>query len=600
MAQSALDQNHMHWAYNALDSAVTLRVHERLDERLHGLNNPHARTSYSFVRAMQGPALDMMLRGIMVQQKVRQDETARYTVIRDKAQALLDRLADAVWGPEMVVVKHKTRELFTPIGKRGQNLSPRTRTLVTEVVETRPRGLNPNSNPQLLAFFNTALRMSVEYEIRKTAEGSVRTPSANDKALRKWAAYKCKGPGCDPRDRTVEPVALAAPFVSLILTIRDMDKMLGVLRTPLDPDGRMRCSYNVVGTENGRWSSSKNAFGRGTNLQNISPTMRRMFCADDGQRLISTDLEQAESRIVAGLVWAATGDDTYWRACESGDLHTQVCKMAWPELEWNGDAAHDRAIANRPYPGLSKYSYRDVAKRIGHGSNYRGSAFGIAQAVGIPPQVVTDFQGRYFRAFPSISEWHELVAQALRNNQYLDTPLQRRRYFFSRLDEDKTLREAIAYGPQSTVGELLNYIMWRVWARSLSEAGRSQLLSQSGALSLPNDALLTPLPIQLLLQNHDAFLLQTPESTDLPNLIEQLNTEFTQAKVPFTRNGEVRHMAIPGEFVTGWNWAYKDKGSDQAHWEFVDGNPDGLAKWTGADTRRRQQGARVSPGDWLR
>jgi len=311
-----------------------------------------------------------------------------------------------------------------------------------------------------------------------------------------------------------------------------------------------------------------------------------MFCADDGYRLVSTDLEQAESRVVAGLVWAATGDDTYWQACLSGDLHTQVCRMAWPELEWNGDPKHDRAIADREYPSLTKYSYRDVAKRIGHGSNYRGSAFGIAQAVGIPASIVQEFQLRYFRAFPSIAKWHELVAVDLREHQFLDTPLLRRRYFFGRLDEDKTLREAIAYGPQSTVGELLNYIMWRVWARSL-----------------PNDPfyLNAPtLPIQLLLQNHDAFLLQIPETTDLPSLISQINAEFTQAQIPFTRNGEVRHMSIPGEFVTGWNWAYKDKGSDQAHWEFVDGNPDGLAKWGGEDNRRRRQGARVGLGDWLR
>lgn len=378
MAAGLLDANETHNAYNALDSAVTLRVHERLDTRLRELNNPHARTSYSFVRAMQGPALDMMLRGVMIQQKVRQDETVRYTGIRDRAQLLLDRLADAVWGPETYTETTKHKEVYQPTGKRGNLLAPRLRTVTANVVRQRPRGLNPNSSTQLLAFFNLALRMNVEYEIRKTPEGSIRTPSANDKALRKWAGYKCKGPGVEPRDRSVEPVNLAAPFVSLILTIRDMDKMLGVLRTPLDPDGRMRCSYNVVGTENGRWSSSKNAFGRGTNLQNISPTMRRMFCADDGYRLISTDLEQAESRVVAGLVWAATGDDTYWRACESGDLHTQVCRMAWPELGWTDDPQHDRAIANSAYPALPHYSYRDVAKRIGHGSNYRGSAHGIA------------------------------------------------------------------------------------------------------------------------------------------------------------------------------------------------------------------------------
>ncbi len=41
------------------------------------------------------------------------------------------------------------------------------------------------------------------------------------------------------------------------------------VRAPLDFDGRMRCMFNVAGTETFRWSSSENAFGRGTNLQNI-------------------------------------------------------------------------------------------------------------------------------------------------------------------------------------------------------------------------------------------------------------------------------------------------------------------------------------------
>lgn len=38
----------------------------------------------------------------------------------------------------------------------------------------------------------------------------------------------------------------------------------------LDPDGRFRTSFNPGGTETFRFSSSKNAFGRGGNLQNIS------------------------------------------------------------------------------------------------------------------------------------------------------------------------------------------------------------------------------------------------------------------------------------------------------------------------------------------
>lgn len=571
-----LDDSTVRGAYNAMDASITLRVWEKLKPLVDA--SPHASLSYSFVRAMQGPAFDMMRTGIAVNQKVRADETERYLQIRQRAQALLDRLSDAVWGPETYTEVTRTTETYTPLGKRGTPLTPRTRVVRTEVVRERPRGLNANSTTQCLAFFNIALNLSVQYEIRKTPAGTIRTPTANDKALRKWSDVRTKGPGISPRDRSVHPVKLAAPFISLILTIRDADKMLSVLRTPLDSDGRMRCSYNVVGTENGRWSSSKNANGRGTNLQNITPTMRRMFCSDEGWWMVSTDLEQAESRLVAGLVWQTTGDDTYWRACLSGDLHTQVCRMTWPELEWTDDDKENRKIAETTCPDIPSYSYRDVAKRLGHGSNYRGSPFGIATAVGIPANVVEGFQRRYFDAFPAIPSWHAWCKTQLQSHQCMDTPIGRRRWFFGRPTEDSTLREAIAYSPQSTVGELLNLIMLRCWQRS----------------KLPRTHP-SHLPLTLLLQNHDAFAFQVPQTASLPHTITEVNAEFERAQIPFARGGEVRYLSIPGEFVTGWNWAYEDPSRQH----FTDGNPDGLRKWRGSEQRTRSQSACATPSDWL-
>lgn len=41
------------------------------------------------------------------------------------------------------------------------------------------------------------------------------------------------------------------------------------LKAELERNGRMKCSFNTAGTETFRWSSSTNAFWRGTNLQNI-------------------------------------------------------------------------------------------------------------------------------------------------------------------------------------------------------------------------------------------------------------------------------------------------------------------------------------------
>ena len=106
------------------------------------------------------------------------------------------------------------------------------------------------------------------------------------------------------------------------------------------------------------------------------------------------------------------------------------------------------------------------------------------------------------------------------------------------------------------------------------------------------------LPIQLLLQNHDAFAFQAPESMDLPWLLAEVKREL-EIPIPLIRGDQVEYLTIPGEFVTGWNWAYKDQSPDQAQWNFTDGNPDGLSKWRGSEDRKRTTSARTQPGDWL-
>lgn len=61
-----------------------------------------------------------------------------------------------------------------------------------------------------------------------------------------------------------------APLFERLAVAESLDNTLGVLRSKLDLDQRLRCSYNPAGTETHRLSSSKNAFGRGTNLQNLT------------------------------------------------------------------------------------------------------------------------------------------------------------------------------------------------------------------------------------------------------------------------------------------------------------------------------------------
>ena len=59
----------------------------------------------------------------------------------------------------------------------------------------------------------------------------------------------------------------------------DIGKKIGVLRTGIDPDGRIRTSYNIAGTSTGRFSSSVTEFGTGGNLQNIEEALRSILIA---------------------------------------------------------------------------------------------------------------------------------------------------------------------------------------------------------------------------------------------------------------------------------------------------------------------------------
>ena len=102
---------------------------------------------------------------------------------------------------------------------------------------------------------------------------------------------------------------LLRPLVAKIQELRSLSVFLSTfINAPLDIDGRMRCSFNIGGTETYRFSSSSNAFGTGLNLQNIPlggdtaslqlPNVRKLFIPDEGYTFFDIDLE------AAALEWA--------------------------------------------------------------------------------------------------------------------------------------------------------------------------------------------------------------------------------------------------------------------------------------------------------
>ena len=499
-SEAALNPDDKLQVYCGLDTCVTLEVHGCINSELRETTEPGPQLIYDFERGMQAPALEMMTRGFLVDPYQRRIavESLQKRLIR--VNSILQQYASAVWG----------------------------------------KPLNPNSPHQLKAFFYGPDGMGLP-EVYLNFKG-VRRVSTNREALEKLSAY-----------------FYAVPIINAILCAKDLSRKISVLQSEVDPDGRLRTSYNVASTETGRWSSSGNVWGGGTNLQNITPELRRVFVSSPGYKLCNLDLQQAESWIVGLLVWQTVGDPSYLLACASGDLHTTVAQFVWPDIT-KGAFSNARDAAEQIF--YRQFSFRDMAKRGGHATNYYGKAGTVARHLKVEERIIADFQASYFGAFPGIPKWHRWTSHQLGLHQRLTTPLGRRRHFFGRPGDDATLREAIAHSPQSVVGDLLNTALWRIW-KFLRE-------------------------VELLAQVHDSIVFQYREGTEdqvLPKAMELCSIPITVSN----ESGETRTIIIPSDCKVGWNWA-DDKIKTSRGETII--NPNGLIKWKPGtkDGRRRAAG----------
>lgn len=118
--------------------------------------------------------------------------------------------------------------------------------------ETLGHPLNPRSPVQMKKLFYEDFGIPPIYQRGK--KGMPPTVTCDEEALVK---IKDKEP-------------LLRPLIDIILQYRQIGVFLSTfVLMPLDQDQRMRCSYNLCGTETFRLSSSENAFGSGGNLQNL-------------------------------------------------------------------------------------------------------------------------------------------------------------------------------------------------------------------------------------------------------------------------------------------------------------------------------------------
>ena len=457
-----LNPDERHWVYNAFDVLLPHDIREAVYSRM----NPNQRAFYEFERSLQGPALSMMLYGVLVDPVALATQTKRAQKEYETIEKYVRSLSIAVWG----------------------------------------EGINPRSHGQMkdLFYYN---RYGFQLKPKYNGSGQRRTVTTDRNALEKIISE--------------EPDTV--PIITAILDQKDLDSELQFLRRGVEEDGRVHYSFNITGTETGRWSSSNNPWSRGANFQNQAEKTRAIYVADKGWIFAYPDLPQAESRAVAYY----SGDESYISAVESGDLHTTVAEIIWPDLGWTEDARANRDLADQGF--YREFSRRDMSKRGGHASNYYGKPWTIAQALKVRQSIIEDFQRDYFARFPGIPRWHRDVQVLLQADGKLTTPLGRERTFFGRLDSDETLKEALAFLPQSLISDIIKIGALRVW----------------------RDPELQP-HVKLCADMHDGLLMLIRESK-LDELVPKIKRHLTvPIKMPHGT------MVMPPDFTVGYRWQKKE------------------------------------------
>ena len=251
---ATLSDDEILYTYNGIDNLVTRMLFPILSDQL----DPETTAiTYNFERNMQAPALSMMRREFRIDHKRRLELIAEFK-------------------PQIIALGGMKQN-----AKRQWEVVDETAPLQRLAIAMWDKPINYNSRIQFKNFLYETLRIPYHFHYTK---GKRILSTKREQLEHIIDAY--------PRSRF---------FLRALLHIRDIEKKLTVLECEFEPNGRLRTSFNIGGTESGRWSSKKNCFWRGTNFQNITHDLREIFIPDEGYVMFYADLKAAESEVVAHL-----------------------------------------------------------------------------------------------------------------------------------------------------------------------------------------------------------------------------------------------------------------------------------------------------------
>lgn len=257
------------------------------------------------------------------------------------------------------------------------------------------------------------------------------------------------------------------PFLDGLLEHREQTKLAQIvetLRKSIRPDGRIHTSFDQIGAQTGRMSSTD------PNLQNIpirsdvGAEIRAAFISDSAhETLLTADYSQIEMRIMAHL----SGDAGLVEAFRSGeDLH--------------------RFVGSKVFgvePADVTPAMRSKVKAMSYGLAYGLSAFGLAKQLRIENSEAKALMSDYFARFGAVRDYLRSGVEQARKDLFTTTVFGRRRNFAdlassNRMVRDSAERAALNAPIQGTSADIMKIAMIRA-AEAVRSAGlKSRLLLQ--------------------------------------------------------------------------------------------------------------------------
>ena len=256
------------------------------------------------------------------------------------------------------------------------------------------------------------------------------------------------------------------PIIELILRYRKIAKLNSTYiegMRGLVKGGKIHTTYQQTVTTTGRLSSTN------PNLQNI-PTrdsegskIREMFTASNGGYLVSADYSQIELRLLAHYA----GDEKLIEAYnEEADIHARTASE----------------IFGVNIKDVTKQMRRD-AKAVNFGIIYGISGFGLASNLEIPRYKAQEYIDRYFETYPKVKEYMDKNVKFAKENGYVLTMLNRRRYIPEISSSNYQIRSfgeraAMNMPLQGSAADLIKLAMIGVYNRLNKEGLKAKLILQ--------------------------------------------------------------------------------------------------------------------------